>query len=56
MQGTVRGVDVAAFTIAIQILNLPPGSVFNKNTLLKAEVTQIGMQYSSYQTPNCQKD
>ena len=51
-----NGVDLAAFTLYLDIKNLPPGSVFNKNTLLKAQVTQIGMQYSSYQTPNCQKD
>jgi hypothetical protein len=43
-----NGVDLAAFTLYLDIKNLPPGSVFNKNTLLKAQVTQIGMQYSSY--------
>lgn len=50
---TNAGTDIAAFTLFIEILNLPPGSKFNKNSMLKADVTQVGMQYRGYQTVDC---
>lgn len=34
---------------------MPPGSVFNKDSAIKAEPTKLGMQYSLYKTVDCPK-
>ena len=34
---------------------MPPGSVFNKVSAIKAEPTKLGMQYSLYKTLDCPK-